>query len=175
MSKLTVLGVSGLGLLAFAAVAGVAYSSGARPNAPTSDVPLEAPGSKEVPRASATFKGNNFSLQATSAACKKNEDCTLTLRLEAQGAYHINDSYPYKFTPGPTKDGKPENVEFAKATFSKAEGDFKKEGEKVATMTVKFKATAALATIAGVYKISVCSEQNCQLEQQEVTLKVDAK
>jgi hypothetical protein len=175
MSKMTLLGMSGLALLALAAVAGVAYSSGARANAPTKSDVSTANGAREVPHASATFKGNNFNLQATSASCKKNDDCTLTLRLEAQGAYHINDSYPYKFTPGPTKDGKPENVEFAKATFSKAEGDFKKEGEKVATMTVKFKPTAAVGTIAGIYKISVCSEQNCQLEQQEVTLKVDAK
>jgi hypothetical protein len=171
MSKMTMLSVSGLGLLAFGAVAVFAHRSDATPT-PKTDTVTEA---KSVPHATATFKGNNFALQATSAACKKNEDCTLTLRLEALGAYHINDSYPYKFTPGPTKDGKPENIEFAKATFSKAEGDFKKEAEKVATMTVKFKATAAAGTIAGVYKMSVCSEQNCQLEQQEVTLKVDAK
>jgi hypothetical protein len=171
MSKMIVLGVSGLGLLAFAVVASgaVAPPSGARAGEVS-----EGEG-KPLLNASATFKGSNFALQATSAACKKNEDCTLTLRLEAQGAYHINDSYPYKFTPGPTKDSKPENVEFAKATFSKAEGDFKKEAEKVGTMTVRFKPTAAAGTIAGIYKMSVCSEQNCQLEQQEVTLKVDAK
>jgi hypothetical protein len=167
MFKMTVLSVSGLGLLAFAVATVAAHSSGA-----STGVKADA---TSAPRASTTFKGNNFALQATSAACKKNEDCTLTLRLEALGAYHINDAYPYKFTPGPTKEGKPENIEFAKATFSKAEGDFKKEGEKIATMTVKFKPTAAAGTIAGVYKMSVCSEQNCQLEQQEVTLKVDAK
>src|SRR5262245_9189607 len=175
MSKLTVLTVSGLVLLAFAAVAGVAFSSGTTLSTNAKAAPSNTTEAKPVPHGTATFKGNNFNLQATSGSCKKGDDCTLTLRLEALGAYHINDSYPYKFTPGPTKDGKPENIEFAKATFSKAEGDFKKEAEKVATMTVKFKATAAAGTIAGVYKMSVCSEQNCQLEQQEVTLKVDAK
>ncbi len=124
----------------------------------------------------ATMKGNNFVLQAVSASCKKGEECTLTLRLEAQGAYHINDSYPYKFTPL-VKDSKPvsENVEFAKESFSKSGGDFKKEGEKLATLTVKFKPTAAKGKIVGVYRMSVCSEQNCQLEQQEIRLDVEGK
>jgi hypothetical protein len=122
------------------------------------------------------IKGNNFLLVATTGACKKGEECTLTLRLEAQGAYHINDSYPYKFTPA-KKDDKPlsENVEFVKENFSKAAGDFKKDAEKVGTLTVKFKPTAAKGKIVGTYKMSVCSEQNCQLEQQEIQLDVDAK
>jgi hypothetical protein len=122
------------------------------------------------------IKGNNFVLQATTGACKKGEECTLTLRLEAQGAYHINDSYPYKFTPA-KKDDKAlsENVEFVKDTFTKAAGDFKKDAEKVGTMTVRFKPAAAKGKIVGTYKMSVCSEQNCQLEQQEITLDVDAK
>ncbi len=126
-------------------------------------------GAKEI-------KGNNFVLQATTGACKKGEECTLTLRLEAQGAYHINDSYPYKFTPG-KKDDKSlsENVEYVKENFSKSGGDFKKDAEKVATMTVKFKPTATKAKIVGTYKMSVCSEQNCQLEQQEIQLEVEAK
>lgn len=124
----------------------------------------------------ATIKGNNFVVQATSATCKKGEECTMTLRLEAQGAYHINDSYPYKFTPG-TKDGKPlsDGVEFTKDAFSKSAGDFKKEGEKLATLTVKFKPTAPKGKIVGTFKMSVCSEQNCQLEQQEVSVDVEGK
>ncbi len=122
------------------------------------------------------FKGNNFVLQATTGACKKGEECVLTLRLEAQGAYHINDTYPYKFTPA-KKDDKPlsENVEFVKDSFTKVAGDFTKDTEKVGTMTIRFKPTAAKGKIIGIYKMSVCSEQNCQLEQQEIQLDVDAK
>jgi hypothetical protein len=124
-----------------------------------------------------TIKGDNFVLTASPGPCKKGEECTLVLRLEAQGGYHVNDSYPYKFTPGPTKnpDAKPENVEFTKTVFSKADGDFKKEGEKVATMTVKFKATASPAKVAGTYKMSVCSEQNCQLEQKPIVVDIEVK
>jgi hypothetical protein len=124
-----------------------------------------------------TIKGDNFVLSATPGACKKDADCELVLRLEAQGNYHINDAYPYKFTPGPTKspEAKPENVEFAKDQFSKSGGDFKKDAEKIATLTVKFKPKGTRAKIAGVYKMSVCSEQNCQLEQRDVVVDVEVK
>ena len=128
-----------------------------------------------------TIRGDNFVLIASFPdACKVGADCTLTLRLEAQGAYHINDSYPYKFTPTiDTKDKKVdppkcENVEFGKEQFSKANGDFKKDGEKTGTLTVTFKPTAPKGKIVGVYKMSVCSEQNCQLEVKPITLDVDA-
>jgi hypothetical protein len=122
------------------------------------------------------IKGNNFVLTTSTSPCKKGEECTLTLRLEAQGSYHINDSYPYKFTPG-KKDDKAlsENVEYVKENFSKSAGDFKKDAEKVGTMTVRFKPTAAKGKIVGTYKMSVCSEQNCQLEQQEIAVDIDAK
>ena len=122
------------------------------------------------------IKGNNFLLTTTTGQCKKGEECTLTLRLEAQGSYHINDSYPYKFTPT-KKDDKPvsENVEFVKENFSKSAGDFTKDAEKVGTMTVRFKPTAAKGKVVGTYKMSVCSEQNCQLEVQEIVVDIDAK
>jgi hypothetical protein len=124
-----------------------------------------------------TIKGDNFVLTATPGPCKKDANCEIVLRLETQGSYHINDAYPYKFTPGPTKnpEGKPENVEFAKDTFSKANGDFKKDAEKVGTLVIKYKAKAAHAKVAGVYKMSVCSEQNCQLEQRDVVVDVDTR
>ena len=64
----------------------------------------------------------------------------MTLRLSALNAFHINKDYPYKFigTPGP-------NVTFLtdNATFDKASGDYKPEGEKNATLTVRFKPTSA--------------------------------
>jgi hypothetical protein len=55
-------------------------------------------------------------------------------------------------------------------------GDFREEGEKAATMTVAFKPTAAPAggkvTLAGTYKMSVCSDANCQIEQTAISLAV---
>jgi hypothetical protein len=93
------------------------------------------------------------------------------LKLAVTGEYHVNKEYPYKFvaTPGAVDylgKGDPN-------TFSRANGDFAEDGEKAATLTVRFKAKqAGDATVAGTYKLSVCSAENCQIEQQAVTLTV---
>jgi RNA 3'-terminal phosphate cyclase len=58
-------------------------------------------------------------------------------------------------------------------TFSKDNGDFVEEGEKSGTMTVRFKPTAAgEAKVAGTYKMSVCSADQCQIEIQPIALAV---
>src|SRR5207237_5099335 len=84
--------------------------------------------------------GNNFTVNATAAACTSNADCKIDLRLEAKGDFHVNKEYPYKFKAtaanGVTflgKDGA--GVD----TFSKSAGDFTLDAsnEKVGTMTIK--------------------------------------
>jgi hypothetical protein len=96
----------------------------------------------------------------------------MTLRLAPSGEYHVNKEYPYKFLAGAAP-----GVQFLgngdANTFSRAAGDFREEGEKSATMTVRFKPTAAgEARVSGTYKMSVCSAENCQIETQAVTLAV---
>lgn len=123
--------------------------------------------------------GNNFTVNASVASCTANADCKIDLKLEAKGDFHVNKEYPYKFkataASGVTylgKDGAgPE-------TFSKSAGDFTLDSgnEKVGTMTVKFKsANKGAVTIAGVFKLSVCSAQNCQLETANVSVPVTVR
>jgi hypothetical protein len=116
--------------------------------------------------------GKNFTLDVSSPGCRVETPCTMTLRLAAAGDYHVNKEYPYKFlatvAPG---------VQFLGSgdanTFSRAAGDFREEGEKTATMTVRFKPTATgEARVTGTYKMSVCSAENCQIETPTVTLAV---
>jgi hypothetical protein len=114
--------------------------------------------------------GPNFSLDVASTGCKAGSECTMTVKLTAAAEYHVNKEYPYKLTantaPGLTFLGKKEPN-----TFSKESGDFVEEGEKIGTMTVRFKPTAAGDTkIAGTYKMSVCSADQCQIEIQPITL-----
>src|SRR3954464_3015804 len=47
--------------------------------------------------AGAHVDGKNFTLDATPGACTAGSECTVTVKLEATGEYHINKSYPYKF------------------------------------------------------------------------------
>lgn len=122
-------------------------------------------------------RGNNFVVNATVATCNANADCKIDLRLEAVGDFHVNKEYPYKFKAsaapaGVTYLGKdPAGVDM----FSKAAGDFTLDAsnEKVGTMTIRFKsANKGAVSIGGVFKLSVCSAANCQLEQANVTVPV---
>lgn len=117
--------------------------------------------------------GDNFALDiASPGGCKAASECAVTIKLVASGDYHVNAEYPYKFvaTPAP-------GVEFLgkgdAATFTRAAGDFVSRDEKVGTMTVRFKPSApGPARVAGTYKFSVCSDDQCQIEQEKVELTV---
>lgn len=122
--------------------------------------------------AKAHVDGKNFALDVASPGCHAGEDCTMTIKLVAGSDYHVNEEYPYKFVaaaaPGITFLGKGDAT-----TFSKASGDFVEEGEKAATMTVRFKPTApGEAKVSGTYKMSVCSADQCQIEQQPIALAI---
>jgi hypothetical protein len=127
--------------------------------------------------------GNNYKVDTSVGDCAAGAECTGTIRLEALGAYHINDTYPYKFTVfGPDAGsatssglellGKDPNN---RGVFGKNTGEFEKQGEKVAVVTVRFKAPKGPVAFAGRFKMSVCSEANCQLEQADLRFEGTAK
>lgn len=102
-------------------------------------------------------------------ACKAKSECTVTLRLEALGEYHINDAFPYKFTGE-------SGVTWKKPAFSKADGDFVKTAEKTGQMTVKFTPEkAGKSSVTGTYKFSVCSAANCKVESKALSFDIPVK
>jgi hypothetical protein len=119
--------------------------------------------------------GSNFFLdEASPADCAVGATCAVTLKLTATGDYHINQDYPYKFRA----DEAP-GVEFlgtdaaGKTTFSKAASNWQTPDEKSGVMTVSFRpAASGSKPVAGTFKLSVCSAQSCQLEQQQVSTTV---
>ena len=122
--------------------------------------------------ASAHIGGKNFALDVASPGCKSGDDCTMTIRLSPDGAFHVNKEYPYKFlasaAPNVTFLGKADPN-----TFTRAAGDFAEQSEKSGIMTVRFKpATAGETHVAGKYKLSVCSAEQCQIEEAMVDLPV---
>jgi hypothetical protein len=122
--------------------------------------------------------GNHFTIDAAPAAdCAAGASCAIAVKLVAQADYHVNQQYPYKFiaaqTPGVTFLG---SDPAAPNVFTKTAGDFAIGDEKTATMMVKFKAgQKGAVSIGGTFKLSVCSTQNCQLEQQDVAVNVTVK
>jgi hypothetical protein len=149
----------------------------AKPAASAKSVPTTAsaaPAKEVTPLkpASTRVSGKNFVLDAASPGCRVDTPCTMTLHLAASGEYHVNKEYPYKFTAEPAP-----GLQFLgngdANTFSRASGDFREDGEKAATLTVRFKpGSAGEARVSGKYKMSVCSAENCQIETQSVTLAV---
>jgi hypothetical protein len=120
---------------------------------------------------------NFFVDAAPSGACASGATCSVSVRVVATGAFHINDEYPYRFKA----DDAP-GVQFlgtdtgGKNVFSKAAGDWQKADAKSGAMTIKFTpASAGNATIGGMLKLSVCSEANCLLEQRQVSAAVAVK
>lgn len=116
--------------------------------------------------------GKNFSIDLTSPGCKAGTDCAVTIKLVTAGDFHVNKEYPYKFvanaSPNVTFLGKSDP-----STFTRAAGDFVEQGEKTGTMTVRFKAAApGDAPVTGTYKFSVCSAEQCQIEQEKLDLTV---
>jgi hypothetical protein len=127
-------------------------------------------------------EGNNYKVDTKVADCTAGAECTATIVLLALGAYHINDTYPYKFTvSGADGGGGVDGLEFLgkdpanRGVFGKSNGDFEKQAEKVAALTVRFKARQGAIAFTGRYKMSVCSEQNCQLEQADLSFAGTAK
>jgi len=119
--------------------------------------------------------GPNFFVDATQAGdCAQGANCAITLSLVATGAFHINDEYPYKFRADDAAgftflgtDAAGPNV------FSKAASNWQKTGAQTGAMTVGFQSVRkGKASVSGTFKLSVCSAQNCQLEQQTVTVPV---
>ena len=101
----------------------------------------------------------------------------MAVKLVATGEFHINDEYPYRF-----KADDASGIEFlgtdtgGKNAFSKAAGDWQKSEERSGAMTVKFSpAERGTKTIGGTFKLSVCSAQNCLLEQRQLTASVLTK
>jgi hypothetical protein len=150
--------------LAPSAQGGAAASAAVAPT--TAKVTDLGPGKQRI-------DGQNFTLDLASTGCKKGAECAVTIKLVAAADYHVNKQYPYRFNatlaPGLAFLGKSDPP----TSFTKDAGDFVEDGEKSGTMTVRFKPSAAgEAKVAGTYKMSVCSADQCQIEAQPVALSV---
>jgi hypothetical protein len=120
---------------------------------------------------------DHFYVEAAPSACAAGATCNLQLKVIATGDYHINDDYPYRFkaddAPGVAFQG---SNPADKDVFSKPAGDWQKTEANAGAMSVRFTpAAAGDKTISGTFKVSVCSAENCLLEQPKVLAVVAAK
>ncbi|HEY5928360.1 MAG TPA: hypothetical protein VIV11_42030 [Kofleriaceae bacterium] len=94
--------------------------------------------------------------------CKAGATCEAELVLTALGDYHVNDDYPTKFV-----------ADAASEVAIQGEGTFKIPAAKQGTMTVRFTpAKVGPAKLVGTFRLSVCNEEDCQIESPKITLDV---
>ena len=97
---------------------------------------------------------------SVAAPCKVGASCEARAILTALAPYKVNAEYPTKFV---ADGGLP--VE--------GEGTFVVEAKQRGTLTVRFTPTAAgPARVTGTFKLSVCTEDNCEIEAPKITLEV---
>jgi len=113
---------------------------------------------------------------AVQEGCLAAARCQVALKLVATGAFHINAQYPYRFRAEATPV-----LEFlgtdpaGNTVFSKSSGDWAEGDAKSGVITVRFTPKVrGSSTISGIFKLSVCSEQNCLIEQPELHVPINA-
>jgi hypothetical protein len=122
-----------------------------------------------------TACGSNFFIDvAPPGDCAPGANCSVAISLVATGDFHINDEYPYKFTADDAPGMKFLGTDaMGPKVFSKSASNWQKTAAQKGIMSVVFQAAdKGSKTVAGTFKLSVCSQQNCQLEQQSVSTAV---
>ena len=94
--------------------------------------------------------------------CAAGTPCEARLAFSALGDYHVNDRYPFKFVadaaPGITVDGT---------------GTFAQDDPKHGMMTIKFRALKrGSVKLAGTFKLSVCTDDKCEIEEPKLAFEV---
>ena len=94
--------------------------------------------------------------------CASGATCEARLVLTALGDYHVNKDYPFKFVG-----------DAAPAVPVDGNGAFALDDAKHGTLTIRFRPTAAgTAKLAGQFKLSVCSDDTCEIETPQLELTV---
>ena len=114
----------------------------------------------------ARVETDNYTVELRSVGSyTQNTEGSFEVVLETRNDYHINEQYPYKFTPKSGVDG----VTY-KGPVGREAGQFEKTK---AVLRVPFTATkAGSLPVGGKLSLSVCSDKNCLMEKQELELPV---
>jgi hypothetical protein len=94
--------------------------------------------------------------------CSSGAACQVPLVLTALGDYHVNKDYPFKFVGDPVP-----------ATPVDGDGAFALGDARHGTLTVTFHPAAPGTTkLVGMFKLSVCSDDTCEIETPKIELAV---
>lgn len=97
-------------------------------------------------------------------ACASGAPCEAKVVLTARAGYHVNPEYPYKFIADPSSDLATEGT-----------GTFTVDDELHGTLTLTVRpAKAGTLTLAGTFRLSVCTPEDCAVEAPKIALEIRA-
>jgi hypothetical protein len=104
-----------------------------------------------------------FHVDAASAGpCAHDTECAVRIHLVAEGKYHVNTEYPYRFVPRGDA-----GVSYLGTSA------FERSDEKSGALAVRFKPTArGSAKVARDFKLRVCSTESCKIEDADILVDV---
>ena len=98
-----------------------------------------------------------FRVAVSPASCTVGSACEARLELTALGDYKVNEEYPFKFVADP---GLGVAIDGAK---------FEITGKQTGTMVVRMRpTTAGSERVTGVFKLSVCTPENCEIKEPKI-------
>lgn len=104
-----------------------------------------------------------FRLEAEVAPCASGAPCTISLVLSALGDYKLNKEYPFKLVPHPQS-----------AVTIRRLGKLERESGQRGVMKLETEAMPLPAALTGVFKLSVCTEDVCEIADPEISVTVAA-
>lgn len=141
--------LAALGLLALA-------SCKCRPASDATPTPPERPGQV---LASASF----FRLEAAVAPCAPAAPCQISLVLSALGDYKLNKEYPFKLVPHADS-----------ALVVRRLGKLERSSDQRGVMELETEPAKLPAALTGVFKLSVCTDDVCEIADPEISVTVPA-
>jgi hypothetical protein len=94
--------------------------------------------------------------------CTAGAPCEARLVLTALGTFHVNKDYPFKFVGEP-----------APGLAVEGTGTFALDDAKTGTLTIRYRAAkSGRARFTGQFKLSVCNDERCEIEQPKIELEV---
>ena len=94
--------------------------------------------------------------------CASGATCEARLVLTALGDYHVNQDYPFKFVGDP-----------ARAPAVEGTGTFALDSARQGTLTITFRPGGpGTARLVGTFKLSVCSDETCEIEAPKLELAI---
>ncbi|HEX2688318.1 MAG TPA: hypothetical protein VHN14_16925 [Kofleriaceae bacterium] len=97
--------------------------------------------------------------------CASGAACEAHLVLTALGAYHVNKDYPFKFVGDPAPAPPVEDT-----------GTFTLDDATHGTLTIRFRPKSpGPQKLVGVFKLSVCSDDTCEIETPALELTVPVR